>query len=496
MFRRCPRSPFPALALTRYQDTLPIPSTAHSNTLSIFQAKQSSIYQNLRRYDNISQTLDNSLLLDQQLENLNYHKKVLEARKMQELLRHHPDESPIYQNSGSGGQAAASAPRDNSVVYSHIMYEQYPNGAYRYPIQTTDLDEDDDDLPPAPSPVSSSYSELTRTINNAQLYNNTGNNGNGPSSVTGGAAKDPNGLSEVQKKVQLIQQQQQQLLGSAPGTVHQHKYPLYSAVQAPQQAVLHHHHHHLPTAAHHPSPPQSTYSNYESIYEPINPRPQPHQFQQVSGGGGGSTYSSYSPYNPSSAASSIYSASQHYGGNHARPVEHEVDTLTDLLVRSLHTNVDSGGGSSIVGRSPSISGGGMAPQQQQQQSSNSFDLSSDNFGNCVKCGGRIVGENSGCTAMDQIYHIECFTCCQCQINLQGKPFYPIDNQPFCEEDYLNTLEKCSVCQQPILERILRATGKPYHPQCFTCIVCSKSLDGIPFTVDATNQIYCIEDFHK
>jgi len=61
---------------------------------------------------------------------------------------------------------------------------------------------------------------------------------------------------------------------------------------------------------------------------------------------------------------------------------------------------------------------------------------------------------------------------------------------------MNTLERCSVCNKPILDRILRATGKPYHPQCFKCVVCSKSLDGVCFTVDAANQIHCIEDFHR
>ena len=45
-------------------------------------------------------------------------------------------------------------------------------------------------------------------------------------------------------------------------------------------------------------------------------------------------------------------------------------------------------------------------------------------------------------------------------------------------------------------QMLRATGKPYHPRCFTCVVCGKNLDGLIFTVDATNQIHCIDDFHR
>lgn len=118
------------------------------------------------------------------------------------------------------------------------------------------------------------------------------------------------------------------------------------------------------------------------------------------------------------------------------------------------------------------------------------------FGMCNGCGNKVVGENSGCTAMDKVYHIECFICQTCAQKLRGQPFYALEGGAFCENCYINSLEKCSTCSKPITDRILRATGKPYHPECFTCVVCGKSLDGVPFTVDATNQIHCIEDFHK
>ncbi|KAK3088148.1 hypothetical protein FSP39_015392 [Pinctada imbricata] len=129
---------------------------------------------------------------------------------------------------------------------------------------------------------------------------------------------------------------------------------------------------------------------------------------------------------------------------------------------------------------------------QNMESSNEPEF----FGICVKCGKKVIGENNGCTANGQIYHIACFVCVSCGTLLRGKSFYSMDNKPYCEPCYINTLERCSVCSKPITDRLLRATGKPYHPECFTCVVCGMSLDGIPFTVDATNQIHCIDCFHK
>lgn len=60
----------------------------------------------------------------------------------------------------------------------------------------------------------------------------------------------------------------------------------------------------------------------------------------------------------------------------------------------------------------------------------------------------------------------------------------------------DTLEKCNTCGQPITDRMLRATGKAYHPQCFTCVVCACPLEGTSFIVDQANRPHCVPDYHK
>lgn len=220
-------------------------------------------------------------------------------------------------------------------------------------------------------------------------------------------------------------------------------------------------------------------SNYESLYEPIQPRNHHHSPAGSMSSLTRPSHYTTSPYPPYGGSSSSTSYGGSVGGGSAAaaalkpqtghankgatsPVqEEEVDALTNLLVQSMDNAADP-----------------------------------EFFGMCADCGLKVVGEGSGCTAMDRVFHIACFTCRICNCRLQGKPFYAVDGEPHCQECYLNSLEKCCVCSEPILDRILRATGKPYHPQCFTCIVCHLCLDGIPFTVDAANRIHCIDDFHK
>uniref|UniRef100_A0A1I8PPB1 LIM zinc-binding domain-containing protein n=1 Tax=Stomoxys calcitrans TaxID=35570 RepID=A0A1I8PPB1_STOCA len=470
-------------------------------------------------------TLDNPAILEQQLEALEHHKKQLEKRGK---MNSHKDSNAVpksklstipklsstslltdvsikpqlsldnasatYANMRRSPSLTSPVMGGNSFknnVYSNLnsIYSNVQPVSPSQPLPLPDSGDGsiyyahnmamlpEDEIPPPPSPVSSSYSELRRATEVFKT-NNTTHKPIAAASDQICVAKPVSGYGlPLDHKAH------------PPTNDSRHMY-----INKPYMANIGYNNYNNMQVANSNSNSDfygyggfsQTSSTYESIYEPINPRP-PSQMSNHSNNAmyptslkgsltamppcGGilsnSNSSNLSMASDIESNTSIYpkntrdSASGILNSIPSTRKEDEVEALTDYLVQSMGS-----------------------PQ----------DLES--YGTCYKCNERVVGENSGCTAMDQIYHIACFTCSQCALNLQGKPFYTLDGKPYCEYDYLQTLEKCSVCMAPILERILRATGKPYHPQCFTCIVCKKSLDGIPFTVDATNQNYCIEDFHK
>ncbi|XP_068431030.1 LIM domain-containing protein 1 [Clinocottus analis] len=123
------------------------------------------------------------------------------------------------------------------------------------------------------------------------------------------------------------------------------------------------------------------------------------------------------------------------------------------------------------------------------------------FGSCTSCGKAVYGEGRACRAMGCLFHNTCFTCSVCCEKLSGKPFYTMSGRIYCEDDFLYSgahpsQEVCSSCGHLLMDMVLQARGKCYHPSCFRCEVCRRSLEGQPFSVDADSRVYCVSDYHR
>eukprot|EP00092_Neocalanus_flemingeri_P089525 GFUD01113283.1.p1 GENE.GFUD01113283.1~~GFUD01113283.1.p1 ORF type:complete len:301 (+),score=100.14 GFUD01113283.1:195-1097(+) len=106
---------------------------------------------------------------------------------------------------------------------------------------------------------------------------------------------------------------------------------------------------------------------------------------------------------------------------------------------------------------------------------------------CTECGDCI---REGAVVVEGVsFHPHCFTCSGCGTVIGGKFYTTEGNKFLCEHDYQQTLDKCSHCRLPILDRMLTALDRKFHPVCFRCALCDAGLDGVPFMLSG-DSINC------
>ncbi|XP_068559398.1 uncharacterized protein pxnb isoform X1 [Cebidichthys violaceus] len=114
-----------------------------------------------------------------------------------------------------------------------------------------------------------------------------------------------------------------------------------------------------------------------------------------------------------------------------------------------------------------------------------------------KCGGcaRAILENY-ISALNSLWHPECFVCRECFTPFVNGSFFEHDGQPYCEVHYHERRGSlCSGCQKPITGRCITAMSKKFHPEHFVCAFCLKQLNKGTFK-EQNDKPYCHGCFVK
>uniref|UniRef100_A0A6Q2XGF0 Transforming growth factor beta-1-induced transcript 1 protein n=1 Tax=Esox lucius TaxID=8010 RepID=A0A6Q2XGF0_ESOLU len=113
-------------------------------------------------------------------------------------------------------------------------------------------------------------------------------------------------------------------------------------------------------------------------------------------------------------------------------------------------------------------------------------------GSCSACQKPVVGQVV--TALGRVWHPEHFVCSECEMELGSRNFFEKDGRPYCESDYFTLYSPhCAHCSKPILNKMVTALDKNWHPECFCCVKCSRAFGEEGFH-DREGQQYCQQCF--
>ncbi|KAM4698600.1 transforming growth factor beta-1-induced transcript 1 protein [Rhinophrynus dorsalis] len=115
-------------------------------------------------------------------------------------------------------------------------------------------------------------------------------------------------------------------------------------------------------------------------------------------------------------------------------------------------------------------------------------------GLCKSCLRPIAGQVV--TAIGHTWHPEHFVCAHCHTLIGSTNFFEKDGKPYCERDYFALHSpRCALCELPILQNMVTALGRTWHPEHFCCKICRKQIGEEGFHEKDGAQ-YCADDYFR
>jgi len=111
-----------------------------------------------------------------------------------------------------------------------------------------------------------------------------------------------------------------------------------------------------------------------------------------------------------------------------------------------------------------------------------------NMERCEECMRPIKDRST--IAMDKRFHPECFVCTHCKKPFPDGKFIPHKGKPYCRSDFANM---CLKCDKVITSGYIEFEQEKYHPACFKCHLCRKSLAESEF-FELDGKPYCKSDY--
>ncbi|XP_071987583.1 transforming growth factor beta-1-induced transcript 1 protein-like [Engystomops pustulosus] len=107
---------------------------------------------------------------------------------------------------------------------------------------------------------------------------------------------------------------------------------------------------------------------------------------------------------------------------------------------------------------------------------------------CAGCSEPV--KESYISALNGLWHPQCFVCHVCRTPFLNGSFFENDGLPLCETHYHSCRGSlCAGCDQPITGRCVTAMGRKFHPQHLNCTFCLRQLNKGTFR-EQEGKPYC------